>query len=142
MAFLTKGTTFSIKEKAGSASAEVISGLQEIPSLGGTPDKIEITTLASANHEYMNGLKDFGDLAFKFLYELPTGASETNFETLKGYEGKVCTIEVGIPDGTSGAVDTTFTFDADISVSLDGFTYNNAMTFTCNCGLQSDITVA
>ena len=127
---LSKGITLSI-------DGSVIPGLQSIPSLGGTPDKVDITTLADAARHYMNGIKDYGDLAFKFLY-IPadsTASVACNYTTVKAFdddEEHACVVTL--------ADNTAFEFDATIVPSLDEAEVNQALTFTVNCGLTSDIT--
>ena len=64
---LSKGIKFEYSSN-GTSYTEV-KNLQEIPSLGGTPEKIDVTCLADGNKKYINGLVDYGDLAFKFLYD-------------------------------------------------------------------------
>lgn len=125
---LSKGITLSVDGKE-------ISNLQQIPSLGGTPEKVEVTTLADESIQYINGLKDYGDLEFKFLYD--NSGESSNYRTLKKIEqaGEAVECIVTLPDTT------TFTFNAVIAVSLDEASVNSALTFTCSCGLQSDITV-
>ena len=74
MAVISKGIKLSYG--AGEAFTP-LTDLQEIPSLGGTTESIEITTLADAAHMYTDGIKNYGDsLAFKFLY------AKEQFETL------------------------------------------------------------
>lgn len=121
------------------ASTEVLN-LQSIPSLGGDIEKVDVTTLADGARHYIPGIKDYGDLEFTFLYD---GAASGNFAALKALEdaGSVVGVKVGIPDGASGAIGTTFEFPAMISVSLDEAGVNDALTFTCGCALQGDIDV-
>ena len=78
---LTKDITLSYKKDT---IYEVLDGLQEVPSLGGTPDKVEVTTLSDASRRYIKGIKDYGDLTFKFLYQNDTTTS--NFRVLRGLE--------------------------------------------------------
>lgn len=112
----------------------LVDGLQSIPSLGGTPDKVEVTCLADGARRYINGIKDYGDLEFKFLYD--NSSSTSNYRQLKALESETKVgCQVLLPDGT------TFEFDAQLNVSLDEAEINTALTFTLNCGLQSDIDV-
>ena len=129
---LTKDITLSYKKNS---SYEVLDGLQEVPSLGGTPDKVEVTTLADASRRYIKGLKDYGDLAFKFLYQNDTATS--NFRILRGLEesGKIVEWKVEFPDGTA------FAFSGEASTSIDEGAVNAAVTFTLNINLNSDIKV-
>ena len=52
--------------------------LQEVPELGGDPEKIDTTTLANTVKTSIPGVQDLGDLAFTFLYD------KANFLALKG----------------------------------------------------------
>ena len=129
---LTKDITLSYKKDS---SYEVLDGLQEVPSLGGTPDKVEVTTLADASRRYIKGIKDYGDLTFKFLYQNDTATS--NFRILRGLEesGKIVEWKVEFPDGTA------FAFSGECSTSIDEGAVNAAVTFTLNITLNSDIAV-
>ena len=49
---LSKGIKFEYSTD-GTAYTEV-KNLQEIPSLGGTPDKVDVTCLADGNKKYIN----------------------------------------------------------------------------------------
>ena len=131
---LTKDITLSYK-KDSSSSYEVLDGLQEVPSLGGTPDKVEVTTLADASRRYIKGLKDYGDLAFKFLYDNEKATS--NFRILRGLEesGKVIEWKVEFPDGTG------FAFSGECSVAPSDGSVGGYIAFTLNISLNSDITV-
>lgn len=139
---LSKGIKFSVGtaviNSAGECSitsAQEIPNLQSIPALGGEPEKVDVTVLANAERHYINGIKDYGDLEFGFLYDNSTASS--NYRLLKGFEGQSGKgVLVELPDGTS------FAFAADLSVALDEAEVNTALTFTCACALQSDITVS
>jgi hypothetical protein len=114
-AVISKGIKLSYG--SGSAFTE-LTDLQEIPELGGTAESIEITTLASAAHEYTDGIKNYGDsLAFKFLYK------KEQFTTLNGLSGSQ-SWKVELPDGAS------CTFGGSCSVALDGVGVNAALTYT------------
>ena len=131
---LTKDIKLSYK-KDSSSSYEVLDGLQEVPSLGGTPDKVEVTTLADASRRYIKGIKDYGDLTFKFLYQNDTETS--NFRILRGLEesGKIVEWKVDFPDGTG------FEFSGECSVAPSDGAVNAAITFNLTISLNSDITV-
>lgn len=112
-----------------------IANLQECPELGGTAEKVEVTTLADGNKKYINGIKDFGDLAFKFLYDNSTTTS--NYRVVRGLEeaGNVVDWKVTFPDNTE------FMFSGEVTTAIDSASVNNALTFTANITLNSDITV-
>ena len=129
---LTKDITLSYKKNS---SYEVLDGLQEVPSLGGTPDKVEVTTLADASRRYIKGIKDYGDLTFKFLYQNDTETS--NFRVLRGLEesGKIVEWKVDFPDGTG------FAFSGECTVAPSDGAVNAAITFNLTISLNSDIAV-
>lgn len=130
---LTKGIKLSYK-KQGSTYEEILN-LQECPDLGGTAEKVDVTVLADGNKKYINGVKDFGDLAFKFLYD--NSGATSNYRIVRGLEeaGSVVDWKVTFPDNTE------FTFSGEVTTSIDGASVNNAITFTANITLNSDITV-
>ena len=130
---LSKGITLSYKKDL---EYVVIPDLQEVPDLGGSAEKVDVTTLADGNYKYINGIKDFGDLEFKFLYS--NSGTESNYRICRGLEeaGKVVEWKVSFPDGTS------FEFSGEPSTTIDGQSVNSAITFTLNITLNSDITVS
>lgn len=125
MAILSKGIKLSYSS-TGTESYTDLTDLLEIPSLGGSIDKVDVTTLADASKKYINGLKDYGDLAFKFNY------AKAQFTTLNGLTGSV-NFKVTLPDTT------TATFSGEPSVSLEGVGVSAAMTYTLKISLDSDI---
>lgn len=130
---LTKGIKLSYKKQG--STYEEISNLQECPDLGGTAEKVDVTVLADGNKKYINGVKDFGDLAFKFLYD--NSGATSNYRVVRGLEeaGNVVDWKVTFPDNTE------FAFSGEVTTSIDGASVNNAITFTANITLNSDITV-
>ena len=127
---LTKGITLSYK--IGSAGEfTVLENLQEIPEIGnGAPEKIEVTTLTDNVKTYIAGLGDSGqDLNFKFLYE------KEQFQTLLAIT-ESCVWKVSMPDGVAA------TFDGTPSVKFDSAAPNNALTYTLNVLVESEITFA
>lgn len=125
MAILSKGIKLAYSS-SGTESYTDLTDLLEIPSLGGSVDKVDVTTLADASKKYINGIKDYGDLAFKFNY------AKAQFTTLNGLTGSI-NFKVTLPDNT------TATFSGEPSVSLEGVGVGAAMTYTLNISLDSDI---
>lgn len=124
--FLSKGITLKM-------GAVALPNLQEIPELGGTVEKVEVTTLADGAKRYISGIKDYGDLSFKFLYD--TDDSASSFKVLKVAEeaGTVGAFTVEFPDGTTCA------FQASVNVRLDSAGVNAPLTFTADLSLNSDM---
>lgn len=129
---LSKGITLSYKN---ADAYVVIPNLQEVPELGGTAEKVDVTTLADGNYKYINGIKDFGDMAFKFLYD--NAGAESNYRICRGLEeaGQVVDWKVEFPDGTG------FEFSGEASTAIDSAAVNAALTFTLNITLNSEIAV-
>lgn len=125
MAILSKGIKLAYSS-TGTESYTDLTDLLEIPSLGGSVDKVDVTTLADASKKYINGIKDYGDLPFKFNY------AKEQFNTLNGLTGSIH-FKVTLPDNT------TATFSGEPSVSLEGVGVGAAMTYTLNISLNSDI---
>ena len=125
MAILSKGIKLSYSS-TGTETYTDLTDLLEIPSLGGSIDKVDVTTLADASKKYINGIKDYGDLAFKFNY------AKEQFNTLNGLTGSIH-FKVTLPDNV------TATFSGEPSVSLEGVGVGAAMTYTLNISLDSDI---
>lgn len=130
---LTKDTTLSYK--SGASTFVVLEHLMEVPEMGGDPEKVEVTTLSDGVKKYINGVKDLGDLTFKFLYDNETETS--NYRVLKGLQDAdaPADFKVEYPDGTGHA------FSAYVNVKMDAAAVNAAMTFTVGMSLQSDIAV-
>ncbi|MBR1737890.1 MAG: phage tail protein [Firmicutes bacterium] len=130
---LTKDTKLYYKDDN---TFKVLANLQEVPEMGGDVDKVEVTTLADSVKKYINGLKDLGDLQFKFLYDADTSGSA--FKVLKGLEddNTLTEFKVEYPDGTS------CTFSAYVSVKVDSASVGAVMTFTVSFALQTQLTWA
>lgn len=139
MAILSKGIKLSygtpVDGGSGSVSYTDLTNLTEIPALGGTPEKVDTTTLADANKHYINGIKDYGDLSFKFFYD------KAQFNTLSALTARQAW-KVSLPDGEAGAIGTVATFTGVPAVSLDGVGVGAAMTYTLSIALDSDIEFA
>lgn len=130
---LTKGITLSYKKDG--TTYDVIANLQECPELGGTAENVEVTTLADGNKKYIKGIKDFGELAFKFLYD--NSGAQSNYRVVRGLEeaGNIVEWKVTFPDNT------TFAFSGEVTTAIDSAAVNAALTFTATITLNSDITV-
>ena len=129
---LTKDITLSYKK---GETYEVIHNLQSCPALGGAAEKVDVTTLEDGNYKYINGIKDFGELAFGFLYD--NSGVTSNYRICRGLEdaGELVEWKVTFPDATE------FIFSGEASTSIDESGVNGAVTFTLNITLNSDIAV-
>lgn len=129
---LTKDTTISYKT-SGMSDFQEIDLLMEVPELGGDPEKVEVTTLKDSVRKYIPGVRDLGDLQFKFLYD--NSGPDSNYRILRKLQedNELATFKVEYPDGTAHQ------FDAYVSVKMDAAAVNAAMTFTATMSLQSEI---
>lgn len=125
MAILTKGITLSYKASGG-ATYTALTDLLEVPALGGSVDKVDVTTLADASKKYIKGLIDYGDLQFKFNY------AKEQFKALDALTGSIG-FQVKLPD------ETMATFSGEPTVSLESASVGAAMTYTLSIALDSEI---
>jgi hypothetical protein len=119
-----------------SVAGKEISGLTDIPDMGASPEKLDVTTLTDEYRQYINGVKDFGDLEFTFIYE---SGADGNYKQLadiveqeSNKNGETACI-VTFPDGAS------FSFNGTIDVRILGVGVNAVITFAMSVALQSEI---
>lgn len=134
MPYSANATKFYAKAGAVTEYTE-IPYLMEVPEFGGTPEKIDITVLSDTTKKYLPGIKDLGDLVFKFLYD--NESTTSNYRVLSGYAAENTTVSFKLeyPDGTAHL------FDAIPAVKMDAGAINGALTFSVTMMLQSDVTV-
>ena len=125
---LSKGITLTV-------GASPVPDLQAIPDLGGEVDKLEITTLADSSVRTMNGIIDYGDLEFTFLYD--TEVADSGYRQLHALEEAASVDEyvIELADGT------TFTFSGQVSTNIVGVGVNEALTFTAMISLTTAIAI-
>ncbi len=111
----------------------VIPDLQSIPELGGDVDKVEVTTLADSSRRYINGLVDYGDLQFTFLYD--NDDATASWRILQAMNGVLKSWEITLPDTT------TFKFTGMPYVKLGAAEVNAPLTFTLSIALNSAMTI-
>lgn len=120
-----------------------LTGLQEVPAMLGKPSKIDVTCLNDTVKKNIFGVKDLGELAFKFLYD--NSEATSNFAVLKGYADAKDIVEFTIefPDiitpGTGHG--TQFTFSAFVNVETDAAQVDKALGFTASFALQTAVAV-
>lgn len=115
-------------------------GLYEVPEMGSSPEKIEVTNLGDNSKRYVFGVQDFGDMEFKFYYN--TGDSDSgdviknSYETLRTAEkaGTVKQFKIVYPDGSGHS------FSGYVSVRRDSVAVNGAISFTMALAVTSEIT--
>lgn len=128
------GVTMGYKASGGSSYIN-LPNLQAVPEMGGTPEKIDVTTLADTSKRYINGVTDNGDLEFTFIYDADQTAS--SYKMLKALQTAKteASFQITFPD------ETTFSFDAEVSVRTGAVEVNGALTFVASFALQSEIDV-
>lgn len=127
---LSKGIKLS--HKVAAVETEILN-LLEIPELGGKVDKVETTTLADSAKKYIAGIKDYGDLEFKFIYDNSTATS--NYRVLKAMEtaGTINEFVITFPDLTK------FTFSGTVMTSIDSAKVGDVLQFSMSLTLSTDI---
>lgn len=115
----TNGFKLSYMVGEGSTYTD-LNDLLGVPELGGTKDKIEVTTLDSTAHEYIDGIENYGDsINFEFLYD------EEQFATLMALEGIVNWKATLSDEGK-----TTCSFTGECSVKLNSASFNDTYKYT------------
>lgn len=130
---LSKGLTLSYATNGTTYTA--LTNLIDIPNLGGTAEKVDVTNLADGSRRSIKGIIDYGDLEFNFYYD------KTQFAALSALSG-VINWKVSIPDGASGAAGTVATFSGEPTVALSGAGVNEAVKYTLTIALNSEIVFA
>ena len=148
---LSQGIALSVKKSDSEGDYTVIPGLLEVPDIGGTTEKIDVTTLADTSRQYINGIKDYGELTFKFIYDglcCKDGADDvSNYQFLYDlFEGRNAGGD-GLKSWKLQYKSTptrqfNFTFKGYGSLSMDSTSVNSALTFTLTITLASDIQYA
>jgi hypothetical protein len=125
-----------------SVNGENVAGLTDIPDMGATPEKLDVTTLADDVRKYINGVKDFGDLEFTFIYE---SGADGNYKQLYDiiYDAQGNKIEANEAGETACIVEfpdgSKFEFNGTIDVRIIGVGVNAVITFAMTVALASDI---
>lgn len=121
---ISKGITLHLDET-------LIKGLQSVPEISESQEKLETTVLSSANKTYINGLKDYGDaLSFQVLY------SKEEFQAVRAMmDDAMHAVKITYPDGL------TVSFQAYIAVTLSSAEVNAVLTFSIETTPASDVEV-
>ena len=126
MAILSKGMKLSHSDTSEGVFTD-ITGLKSVPALGGSKEKVDVTTLADSSYVYIAGLKTYEDLEFGFIYDKEV------FNTLNSLSGTQYW-KVTFPDGV------VFSFSGECTVAVQGGEVNGAITMNLKIVLNSDIT--
>lgn len=107
--------------------------LQEIPELGSEDEKVDMTHLKSKNKEYEYGIGDYGDLAYKFIYENSSATSPYRVFRQAQADKEILEFKHEYPDGLS------YTFPAMCNVKLGGGGVNGGIMFTLNLAIKGEM---
>ena len=139
MSCLVNGTKLSYKTSSSGSYTDLIS-IMEMPDLmANNVNKVDVTAVDDQNKQYDLGVKDSGDLTFKFRYRSATERAQ--FATMRTYESSNTDLywKVTLPAGdtveftgnvsvgllTAGGVDTPINFSLAIGLSSD-YTFTQA----------------
>lgn len=142
--FNSKGCILSVGPDPVSPATTVtykkLYGLYNIPEMGGTPEKIDVTNLEDSHKRSILGIGDVGDLNFGFYAtkgETDTTAQvRDTWNALQAYQtaGTVLNWKLEYPDGNG------WEWKGTCSVKRDAVTVNNAIKFTLTTGLETTMT--
>ena len=146
---LTKGITLYYSNTAATTPSTSVkshwnwSGKSEVtsmfsfPDLKGSRDAVDVTTLAHDSYQYIQGIKNNGNiLSFELIYE--GNASGDNFYALSALETAGNAVGFGLQFPNSGAI---FMFEGFVNVVIQGGGVNEAIKCTLEVTLSSDIEV-
>jgi hypothetical protein len=126
MALAATGTKLGYKATEGASTFTDIDELLEVPEFGGTPEKIDVTTLKDTVKKSVPGVIDYGDLAFRFIYD------KAVYQAISTLTGPI-PWQLTLPDGVK------FDFTAIPSARMAGVAVNGALTFAISMDMQSEI---
>ena len=125
---------------------KLVRGVTDVPALGASPEKIDVTTLADKSRKYINGVKDYGDLEFACIYDpdITEGVDaegSINYKELRemeraGLDKEVKVVLPGIEEDTDGE---HFLFSGKVAVAMNEAAVNAALTFTLSIALSTEI---
>lgn len=139
---LSKGITLSCN-----GDANIVPGLLEVPDFGGSSEKVDVTTLSDANRQYIDGIKDYGDLTFKFVYDSDVTIGEASKVSNYNYLDAM----INTAKGTNTPIEWKITYKGDKgknfgfkfngygSLTMDAMSVNSALTFTLTIAVSSDV---
>lgn len=142
--FNSKGCILSVGPDPVSPATTVtykkLYGLYNIPEMGGTPERLDVTNLEDSHKRSILGISDISDLAFGFYAtkdETDTTAQvRDTWNVLQAYQtaGTVLNWKLEYPDGNG------YTWKGTCAVKRDTVTVNTAIKFTLSTGLDSALT--
>ncbi len=142
--FNSKGTILYVGADPVSPATEVtykkLYGLFNVPEMGGTPERIDVTNLEDGHKRSILGIGDVGSLDFEFYAtEDETDTTEQIRDTwniLRGYQtaGTIMNWKLVYPDGEG------FSWKGTCSVRRQAAGVNAAIKFTLSVGLDTELT--
>lgn len=149
---LTKGTCIAVATSSTGTYIE-LPNLLETPAVGGTAERVDVTTLADSTYRYIAGIRTLDEMDFQFIYDgdkydssitpsatVPYSSAWAQLKTLQDAQDADATVtnywKLMFPDGTSAS------FSGRVSLQLQGATVNEAAKFTANIACDSKITFA
>ena len=144
MEFNSKGCTLSCGVDPVSPATTVtykkLYGLYNIPEMGGSPERIDVTNLEDGHKRSILGISDASDMNFGFYATKDeTDTSEQVRDTwnvLQAYQtaGTILNWKLVYPDGNG------FTWKGSCAVKRDAVAVNKAIQFTLATGLDTELT--
>lgn len=140
MAILSKGIKVEYQDvtsaQGPTGAAVEVKNLTSVPALGGTPEKVDVTTLDKGAYVYIEGLQTYEDLDFGMIYDKteykkvydaigPTGSPAV--KPVKYWT-------VTFPDGVK------FGFAGQANLRTEGAEVNGALTATLTVTPETEIT--
>lgn len=120
-----------MKYKSSGETYTELPNMQSTPSLKGEEEKIDVTTLTDTFRRYIDGVKDYGNLDFVFLYD--ANQTDSSFNKMKAVEGEDIQYKLELPDNSA------FEFTAAVKVGINEMEVNSGITFTASFSLSSDV---
>lgn len=142
--FNSKGCILSVGPDPVSPATTVtykkLYGLYNVPEMGGTPERLDVTNLEDSHKRSILGIGDVSDTNFGFYATKDeTDTAEQVRDTwniLQGYQtaGTVLNWKLEYPDGHG------YTWKGTCAVKRDAVTVNTAIKFTLAVGLDTELT--
>jgi hypothetical protein len=125
--FASIGATLAYSATS-SGSYTAVAGVDSIPAIGGTPEQIDVTTLADTSRVNVDGVKAQDQLTFSVIDQ------GSNITTLKGIEGVNKYWKVTFPSGH------TYAFQAVAAVNAQEVAVNGALKWNLVLTVSSALT--
>ena len=124
---------------ATTVSYKKLYGLYNIPEMGGSPERLDVTNLEDSHKRSILGIGDVSDLAFGFF--ATKGETDTSdqirdtWNVLQTYQtaGTVLNWKLEYPDGNG------YEWKGSCAVKRDTTTVNTAIKFTLSVGLETEL---